>query len=77
MVKFTVSTKHETCITFLARVKKKGKKSLDQDKVYLESNFKKFATNFVKINYRLAFVFSYERFKNALNLHNFGNFYNC
>ena len=77
MVRFTVSTKHETCITFLARVKKKGKESLDQDKIQLESNFEKYSTNLVKMNYRLAFVFSYERFKNALNLRNFGNFYNC
>ena len=32
----------------------------------LESNFKKCARNFVKMNYRLAFVFSYERFENAV-----------
>ena len=31
-----------------------------------ERNFKNRATNLVKMNYRLAFVFSYERFENAL-----------
>ena len=42
------------------------KKSLDQGKRKLERNFEKCATNLVKMNYRVAFVFSYERFKNAL-----------
>ena len=75
MVKFTVSTKHETLLSLHGC--KKEKESLDQNTTQLESNFEKYATNLVKMNYRLAFVFSYERFKNALNLRNFGNFYNC
>ena len=42
------------------------KKSLDQGKRKLERNFEKCATNLVKMNYRVALVFSYERFENAL-----------
>ena len=45
---------------------KSQKESLDQDKKKLERNFENCATNLVKMNYRLASVFSYERFGNAL-----------
>ena len=64
MVKFTVSSMHETLLPLHGC--KKYKKSLDQGKRKLERNFEKCATNLVKMNYRVAFVFSYERFKNAL-----------
>ena len=39
MVKFTVSTKHETLLSLHGC--KKEKEGLDQDKIQLESNFEK------------------------------------
>ena len=45
---------------------KSQKESPDQDKKKLERNFENCATSLVKMNYRLASVFSYERFGNAL-----------
>ena len=64
MVKFSVSPKHETLLSLHGR--KSQKESLDQDKIKLERTFENCATNLVKMNYRLASVFSYERFGNAL-----------
>ena len=55
MVKFTLPAKHGTLLSLHGC--KKETESLDQDKIYLESNFEKYATNLVKMNYRLAFVF--------------------
>ena len=63
MVKFSVSPKHETLLSLHGC--KSQKESLDQDKIKLERNFENCATNLVKMNYRLASVFSYERFGNA------------
>ena len=39
--------------------------------IQLKGNFENCAKNLVKINHRLAFVFSYERFGICANLHNF------
>ena len=64
MVKFSVSSKHE--ILLYLHWCKSQKESPDQDKIKLERNFENCATNLVKMNYRLASVFSYERFGNAL-----------
>ena len=64
MVEFTVLSKHETLLSLYGC--KKYKDSLNKDKIYLERNFENCATNPVKMNYRLAFVVSYERIENAL-----------
>ena len=59
-----MSSKHETLLSLQGC--KSQKESLDQDKIKLERNFENCATNLVEMNYRLASVFSYERFGNAL-----------
>ena len=63
MVKFTVSSKHETLLSLYGY--KKQEESLDKDKIQLERNFQNCATNLVKMNGRLAFIFSNELFENA------------
>ena len=64
MVEFMVLSKHETLLSLYGC--KKSKDSLNKDKIHLERNFENCATNPVKMNYRLAFVVSYERIENAL-----------
>ena len=59
-----MSSKHETLLSLHGC--KSQKESLDKDRKKLEKNFENCATNLVKMNYRLASVFSYERFGNAL-----------
>ena len=56
------STKHY----FLCTGVRARKKAQIKIKKKLERNFENCATNLVKMNYRLASVFSYERFGNAL-----------
>ena len=69
MVKFSVSSKHETLLSLQGC--KSQKESLDQDKIKLERNFENCATNLVKMNYRLASVFFVRAFWKYSNLHNF------
>ena len=64
MVKFTVSTNDEKLLSLHGC--KKQKKTPNRDKISLESNFEKCVSNLVNMKYRLPFVFSCERFENAL-----------
>ena len=74
MAKFMVSSKYETLLSL--HECNKQKESLNQDKIQIERNFEKCATNHCKGEPEISihfFVMVYDHFENAptRNLHNF------